>query len=322
MCWVRHSGFIDNPPPQSPSRAERSFMPPRSSWKGYIRLSLVSVPVKAYTASASGAEIRLNQLHKDCNNRVKYLKTCPEHGEISNADIVSGYEHAKGQYVVIDAEEVQKLRPKGDQSIHIKGFFDPGLVDPIYHAGKNYYLLPDGPVGQKPYALLRQGMVDQGVTAIAQVVLSGREQLVVLRPADDLIIMTVLNQEAKVKSGEWFENELVETKLTKEELALTKTLIDASTIEHFDYSVYKDDYIDKLTQVIQAKVEGEEIVQVPDPEEPKIINLMEALKASVARAQTESVAASGSGKKTARKASPKKMAPSAQKPAARRKKSG
>jgi len=301
-------------------------MPPRSSWKGFIRLSLVSVPVKAYTANATGAEIRLNQLHAECHNRIRYLKTCPEHGEVENSAIVSGYEYAKNQYVVIDPEEIQKLRPKGDQSIHCAGFVAADEIDPIYHAGKSYYLVPDVPVGQKPYALLRRGMVDKGVHAIAQVVLSGREQLVMLRPADDgLIVMTVLNQDAKVKKADAFTDELVEADVKKDELELTKTLIDASTIRDFDYSVYKDEYVEKLTAVIQAKVDGEEIVQVPDREEPKIINLMEALKASVARAQAGALQdepparrkAAASAKKMAKGGAAKKAASGA-----RRKKSG
>src|SRR5690606_33346405 len=127
-------------------------MPPRSSWKGFIRLSLVSVPVKAYTASASGAEIRLNQRHKETHNRIRYVKTDPERGEVRNEDIVSGYEYAKNQYVIIDPEEVQKLRPRGDQSVHVEGFVPTGTLDPVYFAGRSYYLVPDGPVGQKPYA--------------------------------------------------------------------------------------------------------------------------------------------------------------------------
>ncbi len=302
-------------------------MPPRSSWKGFIRLSLVSVPVKAFTANSTGAEIRLNQLHADCNNRVQYKKTCPEHGELSSDQIVSGYEYAKGQYVVIDPAEVAKLRPKGDQSIQVHGFIPPEEVDPMYHAGKNYYLIPDGPVGQKPYALLREGMVDRGVHALAQVVLSGKEQLVMLRPNDELIVMTVLHQDAKVKGIDGFRDEIVETELTKEEKKLTNTLIDASKIEDFDYASYKDNYVEKLTEVIQAKVDGQEIVQVADPEEPKIINIMDALKESVARAQAELVedtpVKKTAAKKTAKKsAAKKKMAPSAKPKTARRKKSG
>src|SRR2546421_2027140 len=104
-------------------------MAARSSWKGFIRLSLVSIPVKAYTATVTGGgEIHLNQIHKDCNNRIRYQKTCPVHGEVSNDAIVSGYEFAKGQYVVIDPEEIDKLRTESDKAVQIDSFIDPDAI--------------------------------------------------------------------------------------------------------------------------------------------------------------------------------------------------
>ena len=133
-------------------------MAPRTSWKGYLKLSLVSVPVRAFPANNTGEEVRLNQLHEDCNARVKYQKVCPEHGELKQAEIVSGYQYAKDQYVVIDTQELTKLRQQSDKSIRIDGFISPDEIDPLYHAGKNYYLLPDGVAGDKPYALLHKGM--------------------------------------------------------------------------------------------------------------------------------------------------------------------
>src|SRR5258705_541845 len=125
----------------------------RTSWKGFLKLSLVSVPVKAYTATtSSGTEIRLNQLHADCNSRINYKKTCPLHGEVSGDQIVSGYEYSKGQYVIVDTDELEKLRTEDDKAITIDTFIKSGTLDPIYSTGKSYYLVPDGPVAQKPYA--------------------------------------------------------------------------------------------------------------------------------------------------------------------------
>lgn len=281
-------------------------MAPRSSWKGFIKLSLVSVPVKAYTASVTSGEIRLNQLHEECKNRVKYQKTCPVHGEIKNDEIVSGYEFSKGQYVVIDLDELSKLRKQGDRSINVSGFIDDDAVNVNYFAGKTYYLVPDGPVGQKPYALLHDGMVDSKVHGFAQIVIAGRENLVLIRPSDGMLIMNVLTHHSKVKQPSAFSDELVETAIDKEERALAKTLIDASRIKDFDIAAFKDDYVENLSTLIQSKVEGKEIVAVSDPEEPQIINLMEALKASVAKAQggapkksgktTKKMAGSASGK--------------------------
>src|SRR5438445_7139396 len=153
-------------------------MATRSSWKGCLQLSLVCVPVKAYsTASSGGGDIHLNQLHADCHRRIQYKKTCPIHGEVSNDQIVSGYEFAKGQYVEIGPEELDKLRTPSEKAISIDTFIQPESLDPAYYSGQTYYLEPDGAIANKPYVLLRQGMVDQGKHAIAQVVLHSREQL-------------------------------------------------------------------------------------------------------------------------------------------------
>lgn len=282
-------------------------MPPRSSWKGHLKLSLVSVPVQAFTANDTSGEVRLNQLHADCHNRVKYQKVCPEHGELKSAEIVSGYEYSKGQYVVIDPAELAKLRPQSDRSIRLDGFVAPDKVDSAHLTGRTYYLTPDGVAGHKPYALLHRGMLDADVVAIGQIVLAGREQLVMIRPVGRLLTMSILQVASKVRSATPFADEVEESQMTKEELSLTDTLIQASTIEDFDYAAYKDQYVEQVTELIRKKVEGEEIVQVPDREEPVILNLMDALKKSVAEAQAG-----------------RKMAPSEKQPRkqARKKKSG
>lgn len=265
----------------------------RSSWKGFLKLSLVSVPVRAFTASESGSEIRLNQLNRHTNNRIQYKKVDPDHGEVAKEDIISGYEYSKGQYVIIEEEEIEKLRTKNDHAVQIEGFMPADTLDPIYHAGKTYYLLPDGAAGQKPYALLREGMLDAGVVALAKVVIARREQLVMVRQMDGLLVMTVLSHHGKVKEADIFKEELEEQELTKEELSLTKTLIEASRIKDFSYENYPDEYVARLNSLIEKKIAGQEIVQVADPEEPKIINLMDALKKSVAEAQA--LAAGGGG---------------------------
>ncbi|MCP3918476.1 MAG: Ku protein [bacterium] len=296
----------------------------RTSWKGYLRLSLVSVPVKAFTANNTSETVRLNQLHAGCNSRVKYQKICPEHGELKSADIVSAYEYAKDQYVEIQTDELQKIRPHSDKSVHIQGFITPEEIDPIYHAGKTYYLTPDGLAGNKPYALLHRGMIDGGVVGIGKVVLSNREQLVLLRPVENMLVMTVLNVAKKVRSIEDVSGEIEDQEITKDELELTKTLIDASVLSDFDFDSFRDEYTDTLSALIQKKVDGEEIIQAKDHEEPKIINLMEALKASVAAANTGERKMAPSAKKEKSKPAKKKMAPSRgrKKPAARKKKSG
>src|SRR6185503_12645841 len=118
------------------------------------KLSLVSVPVKGYTANVASAEIRLNQLHSECHSRIRYQKICPIHGEVPKDEIVLGYEYAKDKYTIVDPDEIDKLRSENDRAINIEEFIAPDVIDPMYLDGRNYYLVPDTPVGQKPYAVL------------------------------------------------------------------------------------------------------------------------------------------------------------------------
>lgn len=292
--------------------------PSRTSWKGFLKLSLISVPVKAFTANETSGEVHLNQLHKDCNSRVKYQKVCPEHGELKSEAIVSGYEHAKGQYVVVDPDELDKLRTKTDHAVSIDGFVPQDTIDGMYFAGKAHYLLPDGVAGARPYALLRDGMKENGVCAIAQVVMAGREQLVLVRPKGKLLVMTGLHYPARVRKAKDFEGEIEDIAFKKDEVALTNTLIGASKLESFDLDSYQDQYVTRLKKVIELKVDGKEIVQAPDREEPKILNLMDALKKSVAEAQARHAGGGGA----AGDAADAKLAPSTGKKKGSRKAEG
>lgn len=321
-------------------------MAPRSSWKGFLKLSLVSVPVKAYSAASSAGEIRLNQLHKSTHQRIRYQKVVDGgDGPVSSDDIVSGYEYAKGQYVVIDTDELDKLRTESDRSIHLDGFIGADELDPIHFSGKSYYLVPDGPVGQKPYALLHRVLEDEKLVGIAKVVLSGREQLVMLRCIGPLLAFSALLHESKLKSVDSFRDEVETLELSKSELDLTRTLVDATRIDEFDFSKYEDEYVSRLSALIRMKVEGQEVVQIQEVAEPQLLNFMEALKQSVAEARGDAQLASkkqskaGASKaksatkktaasaKTKKKTGDRKMAPSARKKttakkATRKKKSG
>jgi DNA end-binding protein Ku len=286
--------------------------PSRTSWRGFLKLSLISVPVKAFTANETSGEVHLNQLHKGCNSRIRYQKVCPAHGEVGSDAIVSGYEHQKDSYVVVDPEELDKLRTKSDRAVGIDGFVPQDAIDASYFAGKTHYLLPDGPAGERPYALLRDGMRKNGVVAIAQVVMSGREQLVLVRPLGKLLVLTGLHYPQRVRAAREFEAEIDDIAPKPQEEALTDTLIGASRIADFDLGSYADRYVTKLKQLIELKVRGQEVVQVPDHEEPKILNLMDALKRSVAEAQARAAGvplspSEGAADDTAEK----KLAPSA-----------
>jgi DNA end-binding protein Ku len=290
-------------------------------WKGFLRISLVSIPVKAYAATKSSEKISLNQLHAECHSRIQYRKTCPIHGEVSSDEIVSGYEFEKGKYVVIDPDELEKLRTERDKSIDVSTFVSSDEIDPLYHAGRNYYLLPDAPIGQKPYQLVHHAMAEQGVQAVAQVVLSKKEQLVLIRPVDDLLVMTALNFAAEVRTPASFVDELAKSTATKPEQQLTKQLIEAMTAEKFDLESYHDEYTRKLSQLIEARVAGQELVASPaQASEPQVINLMDAIKASMKQIKIPKTSA-----KPARKVAPSKtsrQASAARKTPAKKRKSG
>jgi DNA end-binding protein Ku len=277
-------------------------MAARSSWKGYLKLSLVSVPVKAYTATSSASSpISLNQLHEECHSRIKYQKVCPIHGEISQDEIVSGYEYSKGQYVVIDPAEIDKLRTESDKSVNVTAFVRDDSIDPIYLSGRTYYLVPDGPVGQKAYNLIRHSMAEEGLHAVAQVVLSNKEQVVLVRPMDGVLAMSVLEYKSQVKEPSSVEDEIVETDMSKQEIELTKQLIEGMLDEEFDLGQFHDVYTEKLTELIEAKVAGKELVSPPASQEPGVINLMDALKQSVQQVKPPKRAAASEkpAKKTA-----------------------
>ena len=191
-------------------------MAPRPAWKGYLRISLVSVPVQAYTGSSGSTDegnspIRFNQLHRDCHSRIKYVKTCPIHGEVPNDEIVSGYEYAKGQYVEINPEELAELRPEGERAINVEGFVHPDTIDPAYLSGKTYFLTPDGNLGQKPYQLIQEAMVSEELNAIARMKITTREHLVRVRAEDGLLIVDLLQYASQVKDPAQFKEELADT---------------------------------------------------------------------------------------------------------------
>jgi DNA end-binding protein Ku len=285
------------------------FGMPRATWKGFIKLSLVSVPVKGYTATSSSESVSLNQLHAECHSRIQYKKSCPIHGEVSNDEIVKGYEFAKDQYAIIDTDEIEKLRSESDRSINIQKFISPELLDPIYFSGKTYYLTPDGQPGQKPYALLHQALVEENLCGLAQVVISNREQLVALRPLEKLLTISVLHYAAELNKPAAYEDELGSAEVSDQELKLAKTLIEATTEDEVSLDNYRDLYNERLTKLIETKVAGQEIVQAPAEEGPAVINLMDALKASVERTRGKAPTA----KAAARKAPEKKMPVAARK---------
>ena len=274
---------------------------PRSSWKGYLKLSLVSVPVRGFSANVAASEIRLNQLHAECHSRIRYQKTCPLHGEVPKEEIVSGYEYAKGEFVILEPEELAQLRAERERAVTIEAVVSQHTIDPVYFTEKSYYLTPDGAVGQKPFALIQQCLADEELQAVGRVVLFGREELVLVRPVDNLLAMTALKYESAVARASTLDEELEKPPLNRDELKLTKRLLEAFEKPKFSLAAFKDPTVEEMTKLIEAKVEGRELVTPPATEEPHVINLMDALKRSVA-------ATKGNGKQTSSRAKGAKSA--------------
>lgn len=273
----------------------------RSSWEGFLRLNLISVPVKAYSVTQSGGgRIGFHQIHAKCKSRIRYQKVCPVHGEVTMDEIVSGYEVAKNQYVLIKPEELKKLRVDADKSIDIDVFIRPNEVDPIYFTDRSYYLTPSGKAGQKPYAVLQKVMADEQRYAVGAMVLSGREQIVLLRPVEQLLTATVLNYADRVKPVRAFEDEAPDEKVAPDEVKLARTLIDATTDEKFDFEKYQDKYATQVLKLIERRSAGQKLTAPRHEDEPAIINLMDALRESLKEARHGS-----NGRAPARRRAPK-----------------
>lgn len=261
-------------------------MSARPSWDGFIKFNLISVPVKAYTATVSGGgKIGFHLIHKGCNNRIRYKKVCPVHGEVPNDEIVSAYEHARGEYIVVGDDERKELRVENDKAIAIDAFIRPEALDPLYFTERTYYLVPDGKVAQKPYAVLCEAMADDRRYAVAQVVFSGQGRVAVVRPLGRVLAMTLLSYEDQVKKPSSFEDEVSGADVTPEERKLAATLIEAATAKEFDLGRYRDEYTARLTQLLEAKGKGKKVVAAAGHDEPAVINLMDALRRSLDQAR-------------------------------------
>jgi DNA end-binding protein Ku len=278
-------------------------MPARPSWEGFLKFNLLSVPVKGYNAAAGGVgKIGFNLLHKKCHSRIRYKKVCPVHGEVEQDEIVSGFEVAKGQYVVVGKEERGELRDEDDKAINVDTFVAAEAIDPVYYSGRTYYLVPSGKVAQKPYAVLLDAMRAQDRCAVAQVVFAGRGRVALVHPAGQLLAMTLLHFESELRKPTAFEEDLEKPAVSAEERKLAEMLIKAASTEELDLEQYKDEYAGKLAKLIEGKSKRKLRVSAADTEEPAIINLMDALRQSLDNTQKGKT---GKGSKKARSRSQK-----------------
>jgi DNA end-binding protein Ku len=257
----------------------------RASWRGQLRFGLVSFEVQAVNAVIKeNAEVHFHLLHEPDHERIHYAKVCPRHGEVPNEEIVEGFEYAKGKYVEFDKEELDLLRTEQEKALSIDAFLNANEIDPIYFDGRMYYLLPSGANSTEPYTLLEAAMEKRKRWGIGQVVFSGREQLAVVRPLDGVLTMAMLSYDAEIRKPSDIKSEFTRPRTTGAKLRLAEDLISKWHEGDFDFSDYKDRYRQKVKEAIAVKKKGEEIVPPEEEEEPEVINLIDALKESVARA--------------------------------------
>lgn len=256
-------------------------MAPRPTWKGYLKVSLVNIPVKVYPATESSATVSFNQLHEVCQTKIQQKKWCPHcEREISNDEVVKGYQFEKGRWVIVSDEEIASVRTDSTKIINLVQFADDVAIDPMY-VEKAYYLAPDGAMAADAYAVMRDGM--QGKAGIGKVAIHGREYLVAVKPHKQGLVMYTLHHAAEIRTIDQIDElREVRGKVNPAEMKLARQVIESYEGE-LDLKDYKDEYQDGLRRVIDAKVAGEEIVAPQEEAPPKVVDLMEALRKSLDR---------------------------------------
>src|SRR5919106_1017409 len=228
-------------------------MAARPTWKGYLKISLVNIPVRVFPATDAAATISFNQLHAECQTRIQQKRWCPHcEREVPMSEIAKGYEFEKGRYVVMTEEDVSKVRPESTRVIDLVQFTDAAAIDPLL-VERPYYLAPDGNMAIEAFAVMREGM--QGKAGIGKLALYGREYLVAVQPRDKGLVMYTLRHAKEVRSMDAIDE-------------------------------YRDEYQEELQRIIDAKIAGEEVVATTEEAPPKVVNLMDALRQSLDRVST------------------------------------
>jgi Ku protein len=282
-------------------------MAPRAYWKGYLKLSLVSCPIALYPASSSSERVSFNRINKKTGNRLKQQNVDSVTGDVvEREDIGRGYEVAKGQYIQVEDEELSKIQIESTHTIDIETFVPRAEIDDRY-LDSPYYIAPTDKVGQEAFAVIRDAIRDKKMVALGRIVLTRREHVVMLEAFDKGLLATTLRYAYEVRSqGDFFED-IPDIKLPAEMRQLAAHIIDTKTGK-FDPKKFEDHYENALTELLQRKQAGRVVEPIRDaePKERQVINLMDALRASL----------KGNAKKPAAASTPARR-PAAKKKAAR-----
>jgi DNA end-binding protein Ku len=254
-------------------------MAARATWKGFLKVSLVNIPIKVFPATESSGTISFNQLHGECQTRIQQKRWCPTCArEVAHHELVKGYEFEKGRYVIVSADEIESVRPESTRVIDLVQFADDTSLDPMY-VERAYYLAPDGRTASEAFAVMREGMA--GKIGVGKLALYGREYLVAVKPKGRGIVMYTLHHAGEIRTIDAIDElEAVPSAVKPQEIKLAKQVIETFEAP-LDLSAFHDEYVEGLQKVIDAKIAGQEIVAPAEEASPRVVNLMEALKQSL-----------------------------------------
>ena len=256
-------------------------MAPRANWKGFLRLSLVTCPVALYPATSDSEKISFNQINKSTGHRIKYVKVDADTGEeVSNEDITKGFKVDTDTYVEVSKEELENIALESTRTIDINEFVPKQDIDPRYLI-RPYYLRPDGKVGHDAFAVIRETIRSMNMVAIGTVVLTSREHIIALEPLDKGLMGTLLRYPYEVRDEKEYFDEVQDVKVTKDMLDLAKHIVNQKAAD-FEPEKFEDHYEEALTELINAKRNGRTISAKPRPRADNVVNLMDALKKSIA----------------------------------------
>ncbi len=251
------------------------------SRKSVITFGMVAIPIAMYTATQDN-DIHFNQLHEEDNSRIRYKKTCAHCGkEISSNDIVKGYEYDKDKYVVITEEEIEKIKTEKEKSIQILHFAQLNQISPVFY-DKTYQAAPEAG-GEKAFELLRSALMDEQKIAIGKAVMGTKDTLMAIIPREEGILISTMFYADDIRE---LQKQYAKPEVSEQELNLAKVLINSMDTP-FDPEKYKDEYQAKLHNLIESKISGKEIVSAETENVNKVVDLMEALKASVSKAKKD-----------------------------------
>jgi DNA end-binding protein Ku len=253
---------------------------PRAYWKGYLKLSLVSCPIAIFPATSEREKISFHQLNKETGNRIRYRKVDAETGEeVEQADIIKGYEVAKGEYIELDPEELEAVAVESRRTIEIDEFVPKTEIDDIYMRDP-YYIVPDGEVGQQAFAVIREAIRKEGMVALGKVVFTSREHVIALEARGKGLMGITLRYPYEVRKQDEYFDAIEDEKVPKDMLELAMHIVDTKRGK-FEPLKFEDEYEDALQDLLKKKQKGEKIERAKEPTRSNVVNLMDALRQSV-----------------------------------------